>query len=123
MISDPRGAEALEEYKRALEVTAARKAAIHRVVPAGGSNIQFTRSGKRQAAPIVAPSSSKKRSRASVFKPSLSASRSCSKALASLNSEVFPMTPTRPSLDEDTSKVVRSLQGDVLQVIIFLLLS
>ncbi|KAG5388807.1 hypothetical protein IGI04_030348 [Brassica rapa subsp. trilocularis] len=116
VISDPRGAEALEEYKRALEVTAARKAAIHRVVPAGGSNIQFTRSGKRQAAPIVAPSSSKKRSRASVFKPSLSASRSCSKALASLNSEVFPMTPTRPSLDEDTSKVVRSLQGDVLQV-------
>ncbi|KAF2587520.1 hypothetical protein F2Q70_00037233 [Brassica cretica] len=43
-------------------------------------------------------------------------SRSCSKAVASLNSEVFPMTPTRPSLDEDTSKVVHSLQGDVLQV-------
>ncbi|WZZ60318.1 hypothetical protein YC2023_060425 [Brassica napus] len=73
MISDPRGAEALEEYKRALEVTAARKAVIHRAVSAGGSNIQFTRSGKPKAAPIVAPLSSKKRSRASVFKPSLSA--------------------------------------------------
>ncbi|KAH0910819.1 hypothetical protein HID58_034140 [Brassica napus] len=110
-----RGAEALEEYKRALQVTATRKAAIHRVVLAGGSNIQFTRSGKRQAVPIVAPSTSKKSSRASVFKPSLSASRSCSTALASLNSEVFPMTPIRPSIDEDTSKVVHSLQGDVLQ--------
>ncbi|KAH0910813.1 LOW QUALITY PROTEIN: hypothetical protein HID58_034134 [Brassica napus] len=105
-----RSAEALEEYKRALEVTAASKAAIHQVVPAG-----FNRSGTRQEVPIVAPSSSKKRSRASVFKPSLSASRSCSKALASLNLEVFPMTPIRPSIDEDTSKVVRSLQGDVLQ--------
>ena len=42
MISDLRGAEALEEYKKALEVMAARKAVIHRVVPAGGSNIQFT---------------------------------------------------------------------------------
>ncbi|KAH0942723.1 hypothetical protein HID58_002360 [Brassica napus] len=42
MISDPRDAEALEDYKKALEVMAARKAAIHRVVPAGGSNIQFT---------------------------------------------------------------------------------
>ena len=114
MISDPRGAEALEEYKKALEVRAARKATIHRVVPAGGSNIQFTRSGKGQTAPIVAHLSSKKRSRASVFKRSLSASRSCSKALASVNSEVFPMTPTRPSLDEGTSKVVCSLQGDVL---------
>ncbi|KAH0879508.1 hypothetical protein HID58_066902 [Brassica napus] len=79
MISDPRGAEALEEYKRALEVTAARKAVIHRA-------------------------------------SSFSASRSCSKALASLNSEVFPMSLTRPLLDEDTCKVVRSLQGDVLQV-------
>ncbi|KAH0942719.1 hypothetical protein HID58_002356 [Brassica napus] len=86
VISDPRDAEALEEYKKALEVMAARKAVIHR------------------------------RSRASVFKPSLSASRSCSKSLASLNSEVFPMTPTHPSLDEDTSKVVCSLQGDVFQV-------
>ncbi|WZZ14802.1 hypothetical protein YC2023_107891 [Brassica napus] len=75
-----RGAEALEEYKKALEVMAARKAAIHR-----------------------------KRSRASVFKPSISASRSCSKALASLDSEVFPMTLTRPSLDEDTSKVMSQL--------------
>ncbi|KAH0926446.1 hypothetical protein HID58_018702 [Brassica napus] len=115
-IRDPRGAEALEEYKKALEVMAARKAVIHRLVPARGSNIQFTRSGKNQAAPIVAPLSSKKRSKASVFKPSLSASRSCSKAQASLNSKVFPMTPTRLSLDEDTSKVVCSLQGDVLQV-------
>ena len=123
MILDPRGAEALEEYKKALEVMASRKAAIRRVVPAGGSNIKFTRSSKRQSAPIVAPLSSKKRSRASVFKPSLSASRSFSKALASLNSEVFPMTPTCPSLDEDTSKVVCSIQGDVIQVIIFLLLS
>ncbi|KAF2551437.1 hypothetical protein F2Q68_00034475 [Brassica cretica] len=77
---DPRGAEALEEYKKSLELMATRKAAIHWVVPAGGSNIH------------------------------------CSKALASFNSEVFPMTPTRPSLDEDTSKVVCSLQGDVLQV-------
>uniref|UniRef100_M4FEQ9 Uncharacterized protein n=1 Tax=Brassica campestris TaxID=3711 RepID=M4FEQ9_BRACM len=116
VISAPRGAEALKEYKRALEVTAARKAAIHRVVPAGGSNIQFTQSGKSQAVPIVAPSSSKKRSRASVFKPSLSASRICSKALAGLNSEVFPRTPINPPIDEDTSKAVRSLQGDVLQV-------
>ncbi|KAH0898505.1 LOW QUALITY PROTEIN: hypothetical protein HID58_048073 [Brassica napus] len=114
VISAPRGAEALEEYKRALEVTAARKAAIHWVVPAGA--VIFSLPEVRQAAPIVAPSSSKKRSRASVFKPSFYASRSFSKALASLNSEVFPMTPTRPSLDEDTSKVVRSLQGDVLQV-------
>ncbi|CDY65421.1 BnaUnng01110D [Brassica napus] len=81
VISAPRGAEALEEYKRALEVTAARKAAIHWVVPAGAVIFSL---------PEV--------------------------ALASLNSEVFPMTPTRPSLDEDTSKVVRSLQGDVLQV-------
>ncbi|KAH0926455.1 hypothetical protein HID58_018711 [Brassica napus] len=116
VILDPRGAEVLEEYKKALEVMAARKAAIHRVVPTGGSNIQFTRSGKRQAAPIVTPLSSKKRSRASVFKPFISASRSCSKALANLNSEVFPMTPTHPSLNEDTSKVVCSLQGDVLKV-------
>ncbi|WZZ14831.1 hypothetical protein YC2023_107920 [Brassica napus] len=107
VILDPRGAEALE-------VMAARKAAIHQVVPAGGSDIQFTRSGKRQAATIVAPSSSKKRSRASVFKPSFSSSRRCSKVLTSLNSEVFPMTPIRPSLDKDTSKVVRSLQGYVL---------
>ncbi|WZY94133.1 hypothetical protein YC2023_066462 [Brassica napus] len=116
VILDPRGVEALEEYKKAVEVMAARKAAIHRVVPTGGSNIQFTRSGKRQAAPIVAPLSSKKRSRASVFKPFISASRSCSKALANLNSEVFPMTPTHPSLNEDTSKVICSLQGDVLKV-------
>nr|VDC71464.1 unnamed protein product [Brassica rapa] len=108
--------EALDRCSiRALEVMAARKAVIHRLVPARGSNIQFTRSGKNQAAPIVAPLSSKKRSKASVFKPSLSASRSCSKAQASLNSKVFPMTPTRPSLDEDTSKVVCSLQGDVIQ--------
>ena len=46
MISAPRSAEALEEYKRALEVTAASKAAIHQVVPAGVSLTEVVRAKK-----------------------------------------------------------------------------
>ncbi|KAH0910791.1 LOW QUALITY PROTEIN: hypothetical protein HID58_034112, partial [Brassica napus] len=102
-----RGAEALEEYKKALEEGC-------------DSSVIFNLPEVCQASPFVSPLSSKKRSRASVFKPSISASRSCSKALASLDSEVFPMTLTRPSLDEDTSKVVCSLQGDVMSQLFYL---
>ena len=69
MISGSRGNEALAEYKKALEAMSARKAAVKRIAPVEDEEVQFVGSCRRRMAAVVAPSSSKKRFRASGFVP------------------------------------------------------
>lgn len=64
--SNPGGAEVLEEYRKALEAMAVRKAAAQQMLPVRSSNDRISPSGKRVAASTSTPSSSRKKSRASV---------------------------------------------------------
>ncbi|KAH0866858.1 LOW QUALITY PROTEIN: hypothetical protein HID58_073880, partial [Brassica napus] len=64
-MSGSKGDEALAEYKKALEVMYARKAAPKRVAPTENDDeVQIIRSSKRQAVAAATPSSSKKKSKA-----------------------------------------------------------
>ncbi|KAF2562537.1 hypothetical protein F2Q70_00017786 [Brassica cretica] len=81
------------EYKTALEVMSARKAAPKRIAPTEDDDeVQIIRSSKRQAVAAAAPSSSKKKSK------------------------VFPSTPVLLASEEDSSMAIQSLQGDLLHV-------
>ena len=85
----------LAEYKRALEVMSAKKAAPKKAAP-GENDVEvlFIKSNKRQAATALA-FSSKKKSRASGSTPRVSSSSSSDPAtvLANLNTKVFSLTP------------------------------
>ena len=117
-MSDSKGDEALAEYKKALEAMSARKAAVKRTAPVEDGEVQFVGSSRRQVTAVVAPSSSKKRSKAfgSVPKTPSSASFDWSAVLSNLNAKAFPLVPARPSLDGESFAAILSLQGDLLQV-------
>ncbi|KAF3590525.1 hypothetical protein DY000_02022118 [Brassica cretica] len=68
-MSGSKGDEALAEYKKALEVMSARKAAPNRAASTEDDEVQFIRSGKCHAGAAAAPSSSKWRSKASDSSP------------------------------------------------------
>ena len=117
-MSGSRGDEALAEYKKALEAMSARKAAAKRTAPVEDEEVQFVGSTRRQATTVTAPSSSKKKSKVSgsALKSSPPVSDNWSKVLANLNAKVFPLTPACLASDGDSSMVIRSLQGGLLQV-------
>ncbi|KAF3594121.1 hypothetical protein DY000_02021216 [Brassica cretica] len=92
-MSGSKGDEVLAEYKKALE---------------------FLRSSKRLTVAATAPSSSKKKSKASGSYPS--ASYDWTTVLTNLNTKVFPSTPVLLASEEDSSVAIQSLQGDLLQV-------
>ena len=119
-MSGSKGDEALAEYKKALEVMSARKSAPKRVAPSEDNDeVQIIRSSKRQAVAAGAPSSSKKKSKASSYSPkgSPSAPYDWATVLTNLNAKVFPSTPVLLASEEDSSMACQSLQGDLLQVI------
>ena len=109
---------ACAEYKRALEVMSAKKAAPKKAaLSENDDEVQFIKSNKRQAATALA-SSSKNRSRSSGSTPRVSPSSSSDPVtvLANLNTKVFPLTPV--VLPEgDSSASIQLIQGDLLQVI------
>ncbi|KAL0667968.1 hypothetical protein Bca4012_030672 [Brassica carinata] len=115
-MSGSKGEEALAEYKRALEVMSAKKAAPKKAtLSENDDEVQFIKSNKRQAATALA-SSYKKKSRASGSTPKVSPSSSSDPAtvLANLNTKVFPLTPV--VLPEgDSSASIHFIQGDLLQ--------
>ncbi|KAF3548962.1 hypothetical protein DY000_02007019 [Brassica cretica] len=113
-----KGDEALAEYKKALEAMSARKAAVKRTAPVEDEEVQSVGSNRRQVTAAVAPSSSKKKSKASRFVPKTPspAPFDCSAVLSNLNAKAFPLVPARLSLDGDSFAAIRSLQGDLLQV-------
>ena len=119
-MSGSKGDEALAEYKKALEVMSARKAAPKRVAPSKDDDeVQIIRSSKRQAVAAADPSSSKNKSIASGSSPKVSPSvpYDWATVLTNLNTKVFPSTPVLLALEEDFSMAIPSLQGDLLQVI------
>ncbi|KAF3579443.1 hypothetical protein DY000_02031572 [Brassica cretica] len=63
-MSGSKGDKALAEYKKALEVMSARKAAPKRGTSTEDDEVQFIRSSKRHSGAAAAPSSSKKKSKA-----------------------------------------------------------
>ena len=81
--------------------------------------MHIIRSSKRQAVAAAAPSSSKKKAKASGSSPngSSSALYDWATVLTNLNANVFPSTPVLLASEEDSSMAIRSLQGDLLQVI------
>ena len=94
-MSGSKGEEALTEYKRALEVMSAKKAAPKKAALSDNEDeVQFIRSNKCQAATALA-SSLKKKSKALGSTPRVSPSLSSdpAMALANLNAKVFPLTP------------------------------
>ncbi|KAF3545443.1 hypothetical protein DY000_02007241 [Brassica cretica] len=100
-MSGSNGEEALAEYKGALEVMSAKKAAPKRAAPSETEDEdQFVRSSKRQSTGPA--SSSKKKPKASGSTPKVSPSSSGDPAtvLANLNTKVFPLTPV--SLPEES---------------------
>ncbi|KAF3538019.1 hypothetical protein F2Q69_00023158 [Brassica cretica] len=114
-MSGSKGEEAPAEYKRALEVMSAKKAAPKKAAPSEKDDeVQFIKS-KRQAATALA-SSSKKNSRASGSTPTVSPSVSSNPAtvLANLNTKVFPLTLLILP-DGDSSASIQLIQGDLLQ--------
>ena len=93
-MSGSKGEEALAEYKSALEVMSAKKAAPKKAALSDNEDeVQFIRSNKCQAATALA-SSLKKKSKASGSTPRVSPSSSSNPAtiLANLNTKVFPLT-------------------------------
>ena len=114
-MSGSKGEEALAEYKRALEVMSATKAAPKKAaLSENDDEVQFIKNNKRQAATALA-SSSKKKSRASGSTPKVSSSSNPAPVLANLNTKVFPLTPV--ILPEgDSSASIQLIQGDLLQV-------
>ena len=117
-MSGSKGIEALAEYRKALEAMSARKAAVKRTAPIEDEEVQFVGSSRRQVNAAVAPSSSKKKSKASLSVPKTPspASFDWSAVLSNLNAKVFPLVPARLSLDGDSFAALRFLQGDLLQV-------
>ncbi|KAF3532325.1 hypothetical protein DY000_02040187 [Brassica cretica] len=115
VMSGSKGDEALAEYKKALEAMSARKAAIKRTAPVEDEEVQFVGSSSRQATADVAPSSSKKKSKASgsVPKTPSLAPFDWSAVLSNLIAKAFPLVPARLSLDGDSFAAIRSLQGGV----------
>ena len=109
--------EALAEYKRALEVMSAKKAAPKRASPSETEDeVQFVRSSKRKVTAPASSSKKKKKPKASGSTPKVSPSSSGDPAtvLANLNTKVFPLTPV--SLPEDSLAAIQSVQSDLLQV-------
>ncbi|KAF2560880.1 hypothetical protein F2Q70_00017770 [Brassica cretica] len=105
-MSGSKGDEALAEYKKALEVMSARIAAPKRVAPTEDDDeVQIIRSRKSQAVSAVAPSSSKKKSKASGSSPkgSPSAPYDWATVITNLNAKVFPSTPVLLASEEDSS--------------------
>ncbi|KAF2543186.1 hypothetical protein F2Q68_00031112 [Brassica cretica] len=117
VMSGSKGDEALAEYKKALEAMSARKAAVKRTAPVEDEEVQFVGSSRRQVTAAVAPSSSKKKSKASCSVPKTPspAPFDWSAVLSNLNAKAFPLVPARLSLDGDSFAAIRSLQGDLLQ--------
>ncbi|KAF3560080.1 hypothetical protein F2Q69_00013503 [Brassica cretica] len=115
-MSGSKGEEALAEYKRALKVMSAKKAAPKKpTLSENDDEVQFIKRNKRQATTALA-SSSKKKSRASGSTPKVSPSSSSDPAtvLANLNTKVFPLTSV--VLPEgDSSASIHFIQGDLLQ--------
>ncbi|KAH0879854.1 hypothetical protein HID58_067248 [Brassica napus] len=109
-----KGEEALAEYKRALEVMSAKKAAPKKAaLSENDDEVQFIKNNKRQAATALASSSTNK-SRASGSTPKVSSSSDPATVLANLNTKVFPLTLV--ILPEgDSSASIQLIQGDLLQ--------
>ncbi|KAH0939110.1 hypothetical protein HID58_006571 [Brassica napus] len=117
-MSESKGDEALVEYKKALEVMSAEKAAPKRAISTEDDEVQFIGSNKRRAGAAAAPSSSKKKSKVSgsSSKDSSSASYDWATVLNNLNTKVFPSTPVLLASEEDSSTAIQSHQGDLLEV-------
>ncbi|KAF2583135.1 hypothetical protein F2Q68_00004584 [Brassica cretica] len=115
-MSGSKSEEALAEYKRAVEVMSAKKAAPKRAaLSENDDEVQFIKSYKCQATTALA-SSSKKKPKASGSTPKVSPSSSSDPAtvLANLNTKVFPFTPV--VLPEgDSSASIHIIQSDLLQ--------
>ncbi|KAF2530638.1 hypothetical protein F2Q70_00030765 [Brassica cretica] len=111
VMSGSKGDEALAEYKKALEAMSARRAAVNRTAPVEDEEVQFVGSSRHQVTAAVAPSSSKKKSKASgsVPKTSSPAPFDWSAVLSNLNAKAFPLVPARLSLDGDSFAAIRSL--------------
>ena len=107
-MSGSKGDEALAEYKKALEVMSARKAAPKRAASTEDDEVKFIRSGKRHAGAAAAPSSSKWRSKASDSSPkdSPSAPYDWATLLNNLNTKVFLSTPVLLASEEDSSATI-----------------
>ncbi|KAH0898492.1 hypothetical protein HID58_048060 [Brassica napus] len=116
--SGSKGDEALVEYKKALEVLSAKKAAPKRAISTEDDGVQFIGSNKHRAGAAAAPSSSKKKSKVSGSSPkdSPSVPYDWNTVLNNLNTKVFPSTPVVLASEEDSSTAIRSLQGDLLEV-------
>ncbi|KAH0898735.1 hypothetical protein HID58_048303, partial [Brassica napus] len=114
-MSGSKGDEALAEYKKALEVMSARKSAPKRAASVDDDEVQFLRSSKHLTVAATAPSSSKKKSKASGSSPS--ASYDWTTVLTNLNTKVFPSTPVLLASEEDSYVAIQSLQGDLLQAL------
>ncbi|KAF3547505.1 hypothetical protein DY000_02008185 [Brassica cretica] len=113
-MSGSKGDEALAEYKKALEVMSARKFAPKGAASVDDDEVQFLRSSKRLTVAATAPSSSKKKSKASGS--SLSASYDWTTVLTNLNTKVFPSTPVLLATEKFSSVAIQSLQGDLVKV-------
>ncbi|KAF3593595.1 hypothetical protein DY000_02023416 [Brassica cretica] len=111
LMSGSKGDEALAEYKKALEAMSARRAAVKRTAPVEDEEVQFVGSSRHQVTAAVAPSSSKKKSKASgsVPKTPSPAPFDWSAVLSNLNAKAFPLVPARLSLDGDSFAATRSL--------------
>ena len=121
-MSGSKGDEALAEYKKALEVMSAKKAAPKRAIFTEDDKVQFVGRNKRRAGAAAAPSSSKKKSKVSGSSPKEypSAPYDWATVLNNLNTKVFPSTPVLLALEEDSSTAIQSLQGDLLKVMLLI---
>ncbi|KAF2553667.1 hypothetical protein F2Q68_00033607 [Brassica cretica] len=117
-MSGSKGDEALAEYKKALEVMSAKKAAPKRAIFTEDDKVQFVGRNKRRAGAAAAPSSSKKKSKVSGSSPKEypSAPYDWAAVLNNLNTKVFPSTTVLLASEEDSSTAIQSLQGDLLKV-------
>ena len=116
-MSGSKGEEALAEYKRALEVMSAKKAAPKRAtLSENDDEVQFIESNKRQATTALASSSTKKpKASGSTHKVSPSSLSDPATVLANLNTKVFPLTPVVLP-DGDSSASIQFIQSNILQV-------
>ena len=119
-MSGTKGNEALVEYKKALEVMSAKKAAPKRAISTEDDEVQFIGGNKRRAGAAAAPSSSKKKSKVSGSSPkdSPSAPYDWAIVLNNVNTKVFPSTPVLLASEEDSFTTIQSLQGDLLEVML-----
>ena len=119
-MSGSKGDEALAEYKKALEVMSAKKAAPKRAISTEDDEVQFIGSNKRRAGAAAAPSSSKKKSKVSGSFPKDSPSDAYDwpTVLNNLYTKVFPSTPVLLALEEDSPTAIQSLQGDLVEVML-----